>query len=81
MDLAEAIAYGQKLSDLYGLTYYIYPTSDGTFMATPEMGWTPTYEPIYVACHNIVAECVTRSPLSGADRLEEEVQSFLRTWR
>lgn len=57
MNLQQATAYGQRLANLYGWVYYIYPTSEGRYMATPNLGWTPTVMPIYVACHNVVAEC------------------------
>jgi hypothetical protein len=80
MTIPEAKAYGQTLADLYGITYYVYITAAGDFQVTPELGWTPTEKPYFVASYHVVAECVSCSPILGKERLEEEVNSFLGSY-
>jgi hypothetical protein len=70
MDREEMRAYGQKLADLYGLTYYVYEVREGRFFVTVEEDQK-----------GIVEACISSSPILGRARLEEEVNSFLLTWR
>ena len=65
----------QKMADLYGLSYGVYKRQNGSFIAFPHSEY-----PYLLGKGEWVAICHTTQPVTGAERLKEEVDRFLLIW-